>query len=190
MNRAVFVDRDGTLIAEQNYLADPDAVEFTRGAPEALVRLRLAGFLVVVISNQAGVARGFFGVDTVEAIQQRIDSMLEGRGARVDGWYYCPHHPDFSGPCRCRKPEPGMLLDAMRDLDLDAGSSWMIGDRWTDLEAGGRVGARGILVRTGYGEAEAHSPRPEVAVVAVLPDLLAAAEFILDPARDVRGETA
>ena len=110
---------------------------------------------MVVVSNQAGVARGLYGEADVRAVHERIASRLrEEAGAAIDGFYFCPHHPDFTGACRCRKPEPGMLLDAARDLDLELGRSWVVGDRESDLEAGKRLGVRGILVLTGYGKQE------------------------------------
>lgn len=154
MNRGVLIDRDGTLITEENYLSDPEHVKFTPGAVEAVKRLNDAGRRVAVVSNQAGIARGMFGEEAARAIHCRIDLLLKLEGARVERYYLCPHHPDFSGPCRCRKPEPGMVLDAIRDFDLDPGGSWMIGDRLSDVEAGQRVGVPGVLVRTGYGRKE------------------------------------
>jgi D-glycero-D-manno-heptose 1,7-bisphosphate phosphatase len=181
MNRAVFLDRDGTLIVEREYLSDPSGVELVPGAPRAVQRLRAAGFQVVVVSNQAGVARGMFGVERVHAVHARIQELLEAHGARVDSFHFCPHHPDHGGPCRCRKPEPGMLLDAAEQLGLTLASSWMAGDKLLDVEAGVRAGAGGILVRTGYGaDEERLLGRPGVVrPAAVCDDLPAAAEWIL-----------
>jgi len=181
---AVFVDRDGTLIEEKNYLSNPADVELVPGAAEAVRGLRAAGFRVVVISNQAGVARGFFGEDAVRAVHARIDALLGREGAAIDGYYFCPHHPDFSGECRCRKPKPGMLEDAARDLDLDLSRSYMVGDRLTDVEAGGRLGLPGLLVLTGYGASERDPQSPEAHPAAVVADLGAAAEWILGHAAE------
>jgi D-glycero-D-manno-heptose 1,7-bisphosphate phosphatase len=178
--RAVFVDRDGTLIAERNYLADPAEVAFTPGAPAAVRALRAAGFKVVVVSNQAGIARGLFTAQDVRGVERRIEELLLAEGTGLDGAYYCPHHPDFGGPCRCRKPEPGMLLDAARDLGLELSRSYMVGDKLIDVEAGRRAGAKGILVRTGYGAEEAAGAgRTDAAPDVVCDDLAAAARWIL-----------
>jgi D-glycero-D-manno-heptose 1,7-bisphosphate phosphatase len=187
MTRAVFVDRDGTLIEEENYLGDPDKARLTPGAAGALKALRAAGFEIVVVSNQAGVARGLFGVDAVLAVHRRLDRMLADEGARVSRYYFCPHHPEFTGPCRCRKPASGMLVDAERDLGLELGECWLAGDRLTDVEASQRVGCPGILVRTGYGAEEegrigsGEQDRP----AAVCDDLVGASGTILG--RGTRG---
>ena len=190
MNRALFVDRDGTLVEEENYLDDPARARLTPGAAAGLRAVRAAGFLVLVVSNQAGVARGFYGEDTVRAIDRRLEEMLEAEGARVDRYYFCPHHPEFTGPCRCRKPEPGMLVDAARDFDLDLAACWVVGDRLTDVEAGSRAGVPGILVRTGYGREQERvagvpgTATPEATTpLAVLDDLAAACAWILRPER-------
>lgn len=175
----MFVDRDGTLIVEKNYLANPDDVQLIPGSGAALVELRAAGFAVVVVSNQAGVARGYFGEDAVHAVHARIDALLAAEGASIDRYYFCPHHPDFGGPCRCRKPNTGMLEDAARDLDLDLPRSYMVGDRLNDVEAGGRLGVPGLLVRTGYGATEGEPQAPEARPVARVEDFPAAAEWIL-----------
>ncbi len=181
MNRGVLIDRDGTLITEENYLSDPEHVKFTAGAVEAVKALNDAGRRVVVVSNQAGIARGLFGEDTVREIHCRIDLLLKLEDARIDRYYLCPHHPDFGGPCRCRKPEPGMVLDAIRDFDLNPQASWIIGDRVGDVEAGLRAGVPGILVRTGYGRKEEELlARPGQAHPQLVSDNLAAAvEWIL-----------
>ncbi|MBI5835822.1 MAG: HAD family hydrolase [Candidatus Eisenbacteria bacterium] len=182
MTPAVFLDRDGTLIVEREYLADPEGVEFTPGAAEAVRKLRARGFMVVVVSNQAGLARGLFAETAVHAVHRRIEALLRVEGTHVDGYYFCPHHPEFTGPCRCRKPEPGMLLDAARDLELDLARSWMVGDRLSDVEAGVRAGARGILVRTGYGDLEEKllDAPGSVKPAALCEDLAGAAEVILE----------
>jgi D-glycero-D-manno-heptose 1,7-bisphosphate phosphatase len=152
----VFLDRDGTLIEERHYLADPALVSLLPGSAEGLKRLRAAGFACVVVSNQSAVGRGVLTVEGLKAIEREICRRLTEVGTMVDGWYYCPEvprtadrttidHPD-------RKPGPGMLLRAARDLNLDLGASWMIGDMVSDLLAGRHAGCRGsILVRTGYG---------------------------------------
>lgn len=175
MKRAVFLDRDGTINLERDYLYRIEDFEFVPGAPEAIRLLNDAGILVVVVTNQSGVARGYYTEDDVEILHRHIARELEVFGARVDAWQYCPHHPagkgSYSLPCRCRKPLPGMLLDAAGRLAIDLESSVMIGDKRADIEAAIAAGCRPILVRSGYGAAEeAHLPDG----VDVFDDLLAA----------------
>jgi len=151
LSPAVFLDRDGTLIKEVDYLSDPDRVELIPGAGEALKALSASGFRLVLVTNQSGVARGLFNVETLDSIHERLTELLHEAGASLDGIYTCNHHPDFGPPCSCRKPEPGLLLQAAEDLQLDLKCSWMIGDAARDLEAGRRAGAESLLVRTGKG---------------------------------------
>ena len=164
---AVFLDRDGVLIEDTGYPDDPETIHLLPGVGEALRRLRSAGWRLVVVSNQSGVARGRFSLARLEEIHLRLVALLEAEGVALDGLYFCPHHPEgpvpeFKRACDHRKPEPGMLLSAARDLGLDLGQSWMIGDKETDLEAGRRAGCRALLV----GSSET-------------PDLLAAAYYVL-----------
>ena len=163
MKRAVFIDRDGTINVEKEYLYLIDDFEFIPGAVEAIRLLNEAGFLVVVVTNQSGVARGYYTEDDVLHLHRYIDDELALSGAKVDAWFYCPHHPSgrgsYSLPCRCRKPLPGMLLEAARQMDIDLTMSVMIGDKIADVKAGLAAGCRTILVRTGYGtDAEADLP--------------------------------
>lgn len=182
MRPAVFLDRDGTVIEEVGHLGEPDGVVLLPGAPAALRRLSEAGFALVLVTNQAGVARGYFTEEEVQAVNARVSEMLLVEGVKLDGTYYCPHHPDFTGPCDCRKPEPGMLLSAARDLDLDLTGSWMVGDHPFDAGAATAAGARPIVVRTGHGllPGSDHDPGPGVPVV---DDLGAAADMILEGSR-------
>lgn len=173
--RAVLLDRDGTINIEREYISDPDLVELLPNAAAGLRRLRDAGWLLVVISNQAGVGRGLFTREDVEAVNQRLRELLLTEGLVLDGLYYCPHHPDDQ--CLCRKPRPGMIQQAARDLGFAPAQAVMIGDRPSDLEVGRAVGARTILVRTGYGAA--CEGQREAACDHVANDLLDAAEFIL-----------
>ena len=159
LKRAVFVDRDGTINVEKEYLYRADDFEFIPGAPQALRLLNEAGFLVVVVTNQSGVARGYYSEQDVGILHRHIETELAKAGARVDGWYYCPHHPSgrgsYSLPCQCRKPLPGMLLEAAQRHNIDLAESVMIGDKLADVEAGIAAGCRTtILVRTGYGAAD------------------------------------
>jgi D-glycero-D-manno-heptose 1,7-bisphosphate phosphatase len=176
---AVFLDRDGTVIDEVGHLGEPERVVVLPGVPAALRRLAERGFSLVVVTNQAGVARGLFTEDRVRAVNERTADLLLAEGVTVDGWYHCPHHPEFTGACECRKPEPGMLRAAARDLGLDLPRSWMVGDHPTDAVAGRAAGARPIMVRTGHGllPGANHGPEPGVPVV---DDLSAAADLILD----------
>jgi D-glycero-D-manno-heptose 1,7-bisphosphate phosphatase len=176
---AVFLDRDGTLIEEVGHLGDPDGVVVLPGVPGALRRLAGAGYALVVVSNQAGVARGLFGEEDIRAVNARTARLLEAeRAPPIDGWYWCPHHPDFTGPCDCRKPQPGMLKRAAEELDLDLERSWMVGDHPVDAGAARAAGARPIVVRTGHGllPGADHDPGPGVLRA---DDLAAAAELIL-----------
>ncbi|HYH27811.1 MAG TPA: HAD family hydrolase [Actinomycetota bacterium] len=171
---AVFLDRDGTLIEDPGYLGDPDGVVLIPGVGKALVRLAEAGFALIVVSNQAGVARGLFTEEAVVAVNGRVAELLDREGAAIDDWYWCSHHPEFSGACDCRKPGTELLERAARTHDLDLVSSWMVGDHASDVEAVSRVGGRGILVLTGHG---GHGDVPEGTPVA--DDLPAAADLIL-----------
>lgn len=154
MNKAVFLDRDGTLIEYVPYLRSPDQVELMPGGAEALQRLKKLNFLLVVATNQSGVARGYFGESSVEKVHDRIRELLSREGVQIDAFYFCPHGPAGEGfrECSCRKPAPGMGLKAAEDLDLDLKKSWMIGDSLCDLEFGLNMGCRSILVRTGRGK--------------------------------------
>ena len=158
---AVFIDRDGTINVEKNYLHRYEDWEWTPGAINAIKVLNDAGFLVIVVTNQAGVARGMYGEDDILRLHEQVDRELASHGAHVDGYYYCPHHPDHgeTRECECRKPEPGMLLEAQRDHDIDMNSSYMIGDKLSDVEAGMAAHVKSILVTTGYG-AEAAAKLP------------------------------
>jgi D-glycero-D-manno-heptose 1,7-bisphosphate phosphatase len=153
---AVFLDRDGTVIEEVCYLADPAQVKLIPGAAEAIRRLNEAGVLVVLVTNQSGVARGYFPESRVRDVHARLAELLAECGAKIDASYYCPHHPTESVghyriACECRKPKPGLLLAAARELGIDLAQSWMIGDKPCDAEAGTAAGCRTILVRTGHG---------------------------------------
>jgi D-glycero-D-manno-heptose 1,7-bisphosphate phosphatase len=173
---AVFLDRDGTLNRETGYLHDWADWRWLPGAPQALARLYGRGYRLVVVSNQSGLARGLYGKEAVDALHRRVNEDLAGFGAVIEAFYYCPHHPEFSGDCSCRKPKPGLLLQAADELGLDCRASWMIGDKMSDILAGRAAGCRSILVRTGYGrQAEADAP----AGLPVVDDLSAAAECII-----------
>ena len=150
---AVFLDRDGTLMREVNYCSDPKDVEIFQGVPEALVRLRDAGYKLIVISNQAGIGRGYF----TEADYRLVEAEVARRvlPASFDGVYFCPDHPERA--TERRKPGIGMILEAQRDHHLDLARSFFIGDKTIDIECGRNAGVRTILVKTGYGANETHA---------------------------------
>lgn len=151
MRRAAFLDRDGTINVEVNYLHRAEDLQLITGVPEAIARLNRAGWFVVVVTNQAGIARGYYTIEQMHALHDHIAAVLAQHGAHVDAWMFCPHHPEFSGVCDCRKPAPGMLLDAAHRFEIDLARSWLIGDSAGDLGAGAEAGCRTVLVRTGYG---------------------------------------
>jgi D-glycero-D-manno-heptose 1,7-bisphosphate phosphatase len=172
-----FLDRDGTLIVERQFLARPDDVELIPGAAQALKRLADAGFALVLATNQSGIGRGLYGEADYRAVEARLADLLRDEGVRFDGDYHCPHHPDFTGPCNCRKPAPGLFLQAADELGLDLARSVYIGDRLRDVLPGLELGGRAYLVRTGYGRTEASSAPDGVVVV----------DDVLDAARQVIG---
>jgi D-glycero-D-manno-heptose 1,7-bisphosphate phosphatase len=176
LRRAVFLDRDGTIIQERDYLADPEGVRLLRGVVEAIRALAEAGYALVVVTNQSGIARGLYSLDDYRAVAQRLDEELAARGVRVDSTHFCPHHPDFTGPCQCRKPDTGMYLQAQEKLGLDLPGSYYVGDRAKDVLPAEELGGNGILVRTGYGLVEEAAVGEDVQVV---DSLLDAAEIIL-----------
>lgn len=185
--RAVFLDRDGVLVPDVGYLHDPEALRLLPGTAEALRRLRAAGWRLVVVSNQSGVARGLFDLDRLAAIHDRLLALLAAEGAALDALFFCPHHPEgrvplFRASCDHRKPAPGMLFSAAACLGLRLDACWLIGDQESDMEAARAAGCRAIRV----GE------RRDARADAVAPDLAAAAALILrmPPAREPAGAPA
>lgn len=179
--RAVFFDKDGTLVENIPYNVDPAQLRLAPFAGEALGRVHAAGFRIVVVSNQPGVALGRFEERALLGVGARLREELESAGVPLDGFYWCPHHPDgivarYACPCDCRKPMSGMLLRAARDLDIDLGGSWMVGDILDDIEAGRRAGCRTVLLDVGH-ETE-WNIGPLRLPHAVAPNLAIAAEAI------------
>lgn len=175
----LFIDRDGVLIVDRDYLAEADGVELLPGVPAALRAAAAAGFALVGISNQSGVGRGRFGQVELEAVMARMDQALAEAGAGLDAMYYCPHAPQDG--CRCRKPGPGLLEEASRAFRWEAGRSWVIGDKASDVELGRRHGLGAVLVATGYGadqKARVTAARPDDARVLFAADLAAAVAAI------------
>lgn len=182
---AVFLDRDGTINVEVDYLSDPDDLELEPGAGAAIAALNQSNYDVVVVTNQSGVARGMLDLDRLAEVHARLRKLLASHGAHFDALRFCPHHPTVGEPpfqkaCDCRKPLPGMLRSAAEELGSDLARSWVVGDSLRDLQAGASLGVRGILVGTGkgtdqrerlseLGDSEAH----------FVPDLRTAVELIL-----------
>ena len=180
MSPAVFLDRDGTLIEERHYLKDPAAVALFPGAAAALRRLQDAGFLIILVTNQSGVGRGFFTMDDVARVQARLDELLAPAGVRITKTYVAPEAPDQ--PSRGRKPSPQFLFDARGEFSLDLSRSYMIGDKLIDLECGWNAGVRrSLLVRTGYGAETARQSAAQLRDAVVVDGLPQAAEWILTP---------
>lgn len=173
---AVFLDRDGTINIEKHYLHKIEDFEFIPGAPEAILRLNRAGYRVVIVTNQSGVARGYYSLEAVALLHAQLQECLNEIGAVVDGFYVCPHHPT-TGVCDCRKGKPGMLLHAARDLDLDLAASIIVGDKLSDIEAGIAAGCTPLLVLTGYG-LDAASKVPDR--IERFVDLPAAVDYIVE----------
>jgi D-glycero-D-manno-heptose 1,7-bisphosphate phosphatase len=171
---AVFLDRDGTLMEERNYCADPADVAVFPGVPAALQRLAAAGFRLVLITNQSGIGRGFFTEAQFEAVQAELARQL--LPAKLDAVYFCPSTPEANDPRR--KPSPSMVLEAVRDLNLDPARSWFVGDKAIDAECGRRAGTGTILVRTGHGHGESGAHADSVA--ATFPE---AADLVLGAPR-------
>lgn len=165
MNSAVFLDRDGTINEEVGYLTDLEQLKLIPGAGAAIKRLQDAGLKVIVVTNQSGVARGYFAESLVQDAHALLTELLHKEGVRLDGIYYCPHHPTDGHPpyvvaCDCRKPRTGLIGQAARDLDIDIQSSYVVGDKWSDVELGQRAGAHSVLVTTGFAPNDPANRRP------------------------------
>ena len=187
MNKAVFLDRDGTVNEEVGYLKDLEKLRLIPGAGSAIKRLHEAGFLVVLVTNQAGVARGYFPETLVHEAHKRLDEMLGREGARIDAVYYCPHHPTagnsaYTTACDCRKPGTGLIDQATRDFQIEVKHSYVVGDKWSDVELGQRAGAHTVLVQSGYAPDDPGNVRPEHVKEAdfIARSLVEAAEWIIE----------
>ena len=178
-NVAVFLDRDGTINEEVGYLDSLDKLKIIPGAYEAIKLINESEMKAVVISNQAGVARGLFPEDFVKITHEHLQTVLRQKKAYIDNFYYCPHHPTegiepYRQVCNCRKPAPGMLLQAAQDLNIDLTRSYLVGDRFNDMEAGKKIGVRGILVKTGFGQSLLQDDGPDEATPENKPDFITA----------------
>ena len=161
MHKCIFLDRDGTINQEVGYLSNPKQVRILDGAAEGIRRWNENGFLVIIVSNQSGIARGYFSMETAKKINSIVVQKLKSKGARVDDVYLCPHHEEgilkkYAIRCTCRKPLPGMIWQARDRYQIDLNQSYMIGDKESDLAVARNAGCRGILVLTGYGGQEVH----------------------------------
>ena len=183
---AVFLDRDGTLIHDADFLSRPSQIKLFKGSVRALKLLRQAGFYLFIVSNQSGVARGYFPESSVREVHRHIQALLKSKGTRIDRFFYCPHYPQgkvksLSRVCRCRKPSPGMVRDASKRYPVDLSRSYVVGDKMDDLLLAGRARlAGGILVRTGKGrQSEKQLKAHPLRYAVVTAGLLGAAKWIL-----------
>lgn len=167
---AVFLDRDGTLIHDAEYLSDPEGVRLLPGAGEAVARLNRAGIPVILVTNQSGIGRGYYTEDDFRAVQERVAEVLARQGARLDAVYHCPHAPGDPLPCECRKPEVGLFVRAAAEHGVDPARSWYVGDRVRDVIPAGRLGGTGILVCTPEYAHEAAGAPAGTLLVDSLPD--------------------
>lgn len=159
MKRAVFIDRDGTISEEVGYINHPSRFRLFPYAAAAIKDLNDHGLLAIVVTNQAGVARGYFSEEMIQTVHAQMTEELENGGARLDAVYYCAHHPSVGEPpyrfdCDCRKPKPGLISHAAREFDIDLNGSWMVGDRYSDVELARRAGVKSMFVLSGYGRGE------------------------------------
>ncbi|MGH7444766.1 MAG: D-glycero-alpha-D-manno-heptose-1,7-bisphosphate 7-phosphatase [Longimicrobiales bacterium] len=184
---AVFLDRDGTLIEERSYLADPAGVRLLPGVVDGLRALRAAGYKLIVITNQSGIARGLINEAQYERVRARLDALLALGGVALDGVYHCPHHPAITGACACRKPGVELYERAATDHAIDLHRSAFVGDKPADVEPAAVLGGRAILVRTGYGRM---NERAVGAQVRVADDFAGAVEQILKSAAEDAPGTA
>ena len=185
---AVFLDRDGTLIEERGYLDRLDLLTLFPWTGDALRLLKRAGYATVVVTNQAAIARGIIDEAFLATVHREMDARLAPAGGIVDRYYFCPHSTEatldrYRQACRCRKPGPGMIEQACREMDLDARRSVMVGDRWLDVACGQAAGMRAVLVRTGHGAHEAEVPPTGVRADAILNNLMEAVGWILRSSR-------
>lgn len=174
---AVFLDRDGTIIEDVAYLREPSQVRLLPGAAAAIKRLNSAGLLAVVATNQSGIARGLLTTEEYTMSERRVDELLAQHGARIDAHYFCPHLPEVTGPCECRKPGTLLYRQASERFGIELPQSWWVGDRLRDVAPAQSLGGHGILVRTGVGEQEA--TRPDAPPFSQAQDLAEAVEIIL-----------
>ena len=176
---AVFLDRDGTIVEDPGFLHEPGKVKLLPGAAAAIKQLHEHGFLVVLVTNQSGIARGLYTVADYEAVQRQLGALLAASGARLDAAYFCPHHPRFTGPCECRKPGVKLFRDAATDLNMDLSRSWWVGDRLSDVQPAATLGVGGHAILVATGEGNLHQGQARALEVTVVADLAEAAAEIV-----------
>ena len=187
MKKAIFMDRDGTISHEVGYVNHPNRFSVMDFSGKAIQMINASDYLAIVVTNQAGVAHGYFTIDMVDVVHNKMKQQLAIDGATIDAIYFCPHHPrglieEYKKDCYCRKPNPGLLEKAQKDFDIDLTSSFMIGDKISDIELARRVGAKGVMVMTGYGLGEYTYQREQWKVDPdyIAEDLLSAVKWILE----------
>jgi D-glycero-D-manno-heptose 1,7-bisphosphate phosphatase len=181
---ALFLDRDGTLIEERGYVDRIDLLSLFPWSADALRLVNRAGFAAVVITNQSAIGRGIIDERFLNTVHGTLDERLAAGSAKIGAYYFCPHHPDaerveYRQVCRCRKPSPGLIERACREMNLDPSRSVMVGDRWIDVKAGKQAGVRTVLVRTGHGKHEEDTPPEGVRADAILNNLMEAVGWLL-----------
>jgi len=183
---AVFLDRDGTINEQMGYINHLSRFHLLPGVAQAIGLLNEHAIPVFVVTNQSGLARGYFPETLLDTLHGAMAERLKAEGARLDGVYVCPHHPEakeerYRLNCPCRKPKPGLFLQAAADHDLDLSRSYVVGDRWSDIKAAAACGAKGVLVLTGYGRGDYEfvGPRQEIQPSHIADDLLAAVQWII-----------
>lgn len=179
--KAVFLDRDGTIVVHEHYLSSPDHLKLSPNASQGIRLFQEHGFLIIVITNQSGIARGFFDEERLMLIHTKLTGLLKDEGVIIDDWYYCPHHPEgnierYTMDCDCRKPKPGMILDAARKHHIDLAQSLMIGDSESDMLAGKNAGCACVFIRNGCRNSA--SIPPTICMDYVVKDLLEAARLL------------
>ena len=194
---AVFLDRDGTINEQMGYINHLSRFRVLPRVGDAIRLLNENGFLAIVLSNQSGVARGYFPIELVYDVHARLSQYLEERGARMDGIFFCPHYPngsvaEYAQVCDCRKPKTGLIDQALNNFDIDISRSYMIGDRWTDLEFAERCNLTGILVKTGYGLGDLQYilPGKGIKPALIAEDLFDAVQWIVEKERHITNRKA
>ncbi len=196
LNPAVFLDRDGTINEEKGYINHPSRFRLLKGVPEAIRLLNKNGFLTIIVTNQAGVARGYFKEELVQRVHENMHKQLKQAGAYIDAVYYCPHHPEagkepYRKSCRCRKPSPGMIEQACSDLPIDLTRSYLVGDRHKDILFARQFSLTAVMVLTGYGRGEYEYQKGQWREQPdhIAPDLYHGVQWIIAHSRSMEDKT-